>query len=127
VRRVAVRIVFWLAAVPLAIVAAAFAIANRAPVSISLDPAPFVLELPLYAVAFGGLVAGLLVGLVALWPGLIRWRAAARRRAADIAALRSELVRLNRERADRAGKGTALATLERLRSSGAAPGAPPTG
>ncbi len=110
-RRVAVRIVFWLAALPLAIVAAAFAIANRAPVAISLDPAPFVLELPLYAVAFGGLVGGLLLGMVALWPGLIRWRAAARRRALDIAALRAELVRLNRERADRTGKGTALAIL----------------
>lgn len=105
-RRFAVRLLFWLVALPLAVIAAAFAVANRAPVAISLDPVPFVLELPLYAVAFGGLIAGLTIGLIALWPALVRWRSAARSRGEDIARLRTELVRLNQARAG--AKTTAL-------------------
>lgn len=105
------RFLFWLIAVPLALAAAAFAIANRATVEVSLDPAPYVLEAPLYAVALGGLVLGALAALAVTWPALVRWRSAARQRTRAIAVLEDEVARLNRERAAKQGPGTAVATV----------------
>lgn len=107
-RRTLVRILFWLALAPAAIIAGAFAIANRVAVEISLDPLPYAIALPLYAVAFLGLGVGLAVGLVATWPSLVRWRAAARGRARAIATLEGEVARLNRERTQRADPGKAI-------------------
>jgi uncharacterized integral membrane protein len=111
VRRWFARILFWLTAVPLALVAAAFAIANRATVAISLDPAPFILEAPLYAIALGGLALGLLLGLALTWPALARWRGVARARARSVATLEDEVARLNRERAAKSPPGTAVVTV----------------
>ena len=106
------RFVFWLTAVLLALAAAAFAIANRATVAVSLDPAPFVLEAPLYAVTLGALALGMAIGLIVTWPALARWRASARQRARSVALLEDELARFNRERAAQSvARSTAVATI----------------
>ena len=55
------------AAIPFGFVVIAFAIANRAPVEVSLDPLPFVFEVPLYLVAMGGMAAGFALGAAAAW------------------------------------------------------------
>ncbi len=102
------RLLFWLVALPVALVAAAFAIANRGRVAVSLDPLPYAVDAPLYAVALAGFGAGLALGLAVTWPRLVRWRAAARGRARKIQALEDELARLNRERAERSQAGTAM-------------------
>ncbi|HEX6957018.1 MAG TPA: lipopolysaccharide assembly protein LapA domain-containing protein [Ferrovibrio sp.] len=54
-----------------------FAVANRQTVGVSLDPLPFILELPLYLLVFLVLFAGLLVGALA---GRFSGLGAARRR-----------------------------------------------
>ncbi len=55
------------AAIPFGFVVIAFAIANRGPVAVSLDPLPFTFETPLYLVAMGGLAVGFALGAVAAW------------------------------------------------------------
>jgi lipopolysaccharide assembly protein A len=48
-----------------------FAVANKKAVSVSIDPLPFEIELPLYllvfAVFFGGLVVGVVIGRLNAW------------------------------------------------------------
>ena len=56
-----------LAAIPFGFVVIAFAIANRGPAEVSLDPLPYVFEVPLYLVAMGGLSVGFAVGAIAAW------------------------------------------------------------
>ncbi|MBM3584752.1 MAG: LapA family protein [Alphaproteobacteria bacterium] len=104
------RFVFWLIAVLLALVAAAFAIANRSPVAVRLDPAPFVLKAPLYVITLGTLALGMAIGLIVTWPALARWRSAAHQRAHSVALLEDELARLNRGRAA-AARSTAVAIV----------------
>ena len=55
------------AAIPFGFVVIAFAIANRGPAVVSLDPLPYVFEVPLYLVAIGGLAVGFTVGAIAAW------------------------------------------------------------
>ena len=61
------RLLGWLLAVPAGFVAIAFAVANRGTITLSFDPLPYVLELPLYAALLGALLLGVLVG------GLVAW------------------------------------------------------
>lgn len=113
--------------VPIAILAIAFAVANRQVVAISFDPFSsgdpvFVLAAPLFLLVFLLLAAGVVIGGVASWRGQGRWRVAARRSAAEAreaqaenARLRTELdiqSRRNREEARLAG--TALGPLPAL-------------
>lgn len=72
------KIISRILLLPLAIVVIAFAVANRHDVVVRLDPLPVDLDLPLYAVAFGGVVIGLLVGGLASWLRGGRWRREAR-------------------------------------------------
>lgn len=48
----------------LLIVLIVFAVANKAPVAVSLYPTPFLLDLPLYLLVFAVFFAGLLVGVL---------------------------------------------------------------
>ena len=88
------RIVAWIILPLVLAVMAAFAIANRHAVVISADPFPFELDLPLYAVLFGGVFFGLLLGGMAAWWRQRHWRRETRR-------LRREIKRLG-ERTARA-------------------------
>ena len=82
------------AAIPFGFVVVAFAIANRGPVEISLDPLPFVFEAPLYLVAMGGLAAGFAVGAAAAWLAGHGVRRRLRLGKARIASLEGELSRM---------------------------------
>ncbi len=88
--------------VPVAIIAIAFAVANRQVVSISFDPfsasePAFAFVAPLFLVIFILLMAGVLIGGVASWLGQGRYRRAARRSLAEADDLRDEVDRLRTE------------------------------
>lgn len=69
--------------VPATLIAAALAVANRTPVSLSLDPfsqeSPAVaLTLPLYGIIMGSLLIGLVLGALVMWVSQGRHRNATR-------------------------------------------------
>ena len=88
--------------VPIAIIAIAFAVANRQVVTISFDPfspsqPTFALSAPLFLLIFILLMAGVLIGGVAAWIGQARYRKAARKARAEADALSAEKERLRTE------------------------------
>jgi uncharacterized integral membrane protein len=90
------KIVAALILVPLAVVIIAFAVANRQPVTVSLDPfssdqPAASLTLPLFALVIMLLVGGVLIGGAASWLRHGKWRRAARRLERDLDRLRAEL------------------------------------
>ncbi len=87
---------------PLAVVAAALSVANRAGVVLSLDPfggaePRWSVALPLFILLFATLAVGIVIGGVATWFGQGKWRRAARAERANVARLRQDVDRL-RER-----------------------------
>jgi len=85
----------------LAIVAVAFAVANRHLVPFVFDPvagadSTFSFEAPLYIYLFCALMTGFVIGAVAAWFGQGRWRNAAKRRAHEVFELKKENERLTR-------------------------------
>ena len=57
----------WLILLLVAIAVALLAVANRTPVTISLDPLPYAIDLPLYAVMVAMGLAGFVVGAIGAW------------------------------------------------------------
>ena len=85
--------------IPLAVVIIAFAVANRQIVTVSLDPfssehPATSLNLPLFVLVIGLLIAGVLIGGAASWLRHGHLRRTARRFERDIRELRSELASL---------------------------------
>ncbi|CAO4140406.1 LapA family protein [Methylorubrum aminovorans] len=84
-----IRFLKALVLLPIAVVVVLLAVANREPVTLSFDPfSPepvFSLVLPLYAVLFGAVALGILVGGIGSWLGQAgtRQRARYHRREAD--------------------------------------------
>jgi putative membrane protein len=65
----------WLiVTIPLTILFAVFAVANREQVSLSLWPLDIALQLPLFLLALGTLALGLLIGAFLIWIPLLGWR-----------------------------------------------------
>src|SRR5438105_3421799 len=96
------KIVAALILIPLALLIVLFAVANRAPVTMSLDPfggAPPLLavSLPLFLLLLLMLIAGVVIGGVAAWMRQSRWRRRARRSAAELKASRAETETLRRQ------------------------------
>lgn len=84
-----------------AIVAIAFAVANRHFVRFVFDPVAgpdsiFAVDAPLFIFLFGALLTGFLIGGFAAWLGQARWRSAARRRAHELFEVKKENERLTR-------------------------------
>jgi len=78
------KMIYWIVAAGVIVLAAVVAVANRAPVTLSFDPLPFAPTLPLYAVVFSSISIGLALGaLVGAWSVARRRRA--KRRAPDSA------------------------------------------
>ncbi len=76
-------------------IVAAFAVANRNPVPVIVDPfidrdAAVSFDVPLYILLFGALFAGLFIGAAAAWMGQGRWRKAARTRSKEAARWKRE-------------------------------------
>jgi len=101
-----------------AIVLIAVALANRGMVSLQLIPTEVAgwfamnpqIELPLFIVIFGGIVAGLLVGFVWEWVREHNQRAEAARQAREMRRLQREVAKLKEEKHE--GKDEVLALLE---------------
>jgi uncharacterized integral membrane protein len=81
------RLLVWIVLAPLGLLAVAFAVANRAPVVVSLDPLPIRLALPLYLVVFAALFVGLILGWIVTRVSL--WRRAPKRVGAETPPARS--------------------------------------
>jgi len=111
---------FWLviAALVTAVVAC-FAVANRAPVSVSLWPLPIVPAPRLYLVVLGTLVAGVLLGGIATWLAGFGARAGAARDRRQRLAL-EERERLRREQAEAAELARSRERRNRLPAPAAA-------
>lgn len=78
------KLLRWLVLVPFAILLVLLAVANRAPVTLSLDPfsreAPaFAFQLPLFVALLLAVAIGVMIGGVAAGIGRLRWRYRARR------------------------------------------------
>ncbi|MBK1664850.1 DUF1049 domain-containing protein [Rhodospirillum rubrum] len=85
------KIVFWLIGVPLAIIAAVFAVNNRGTAGVSLWPTPFTVDLPLYLLGLGGLAIGLVVGALFTWIGAAKYRVRLRDRDLEVRDLKRDL------------------------------------
>ena len=93
---------------PVAIVAILLAVANRAPVTVSLDPfskgSPEIsFALPLYALVFAAIALGIVIGGSAAWLAQAKHRRAERRFRREARNLRSQTERLRRETGPRPG------------------------
>ena len=89
------KIVAVLILLPVALAIVLFAVANRAAVTVSLDPfandPPTVsATLPLFLLLLLVLIAGVILGGVSAWMRQSRWRRRARRLAGDLKAARAE-------------------------------------
>ena len=94
-----IRFLKALLLLPVAIIVVLLAVANRAPVRLSLDPfsqeAPeFATEVPLYAVIFAALMVGVLIGGVATWLAQAKHRRARRQYSREARQLRTETERM---------------------------------
>ncbi|GEM_PF-911548 len=95
------RILSWLFGLPTLIILLLFALANRHPVLLSLDPLTpqqpwLAVELPLWMIVFAGVLLGMLIGGMAAWAKQGKWRKLARKRQQEL-----ELERMARQRLER--------------------------
>jgi len=89
------KIVSLIILVPLAILIVLFAVANRAPVLVSLDPfasdpPTFSVKAPLFMVVLAALIVGVVIGGIAAWVRQGKWRRRARLLAAELKAAHAE-------------------------------------
>lgn len=79
------RLLAWIVGLPLAVVAAAFAVANRAEIHFDLWPLPFGVDVPGYLAVLGPLAIGLAFGVLLGWVSAVkaRLRAGEQRRRAE--------------------------------------------
>ncbi len=89
----------WLVLAPVGLVLLAFAIANRQPVRVVLDPLPgeyadFQITAPLFLILFLAMGVGVLAGGIVTWLAQGRYRRAARHARADVERLRTEADRM---------------------------------
>jgi uncharacterized integral membrane protein len=95
------KIVTVLVLIPLTIALVMFAVGNRAPVVIALDPLAgtppmFSLAPPLFLALLVALIAGVIVGGAAAWSRQRKWRRRARRASAELKAVQAENAALRR-------------------------------
>lgn len=91
------RLIYWLIAGPLIVLAVLFALSNRDYVDLSIWPLPFSMALPVYLVALAGLAVGFFAGGIVAWFGAGRSRARARAAERTIRAREVEIEELRRK------------------------------
>jgi uncharacterized integral membrane protein len=98
------KFVTWIILVPLAVIIVLLAVANRQIVTFTLDPlgstdtsSVWTFSLPLFALAFVFVIAGVIVGGVAAWLRQSKWRRAARRAEAEVRTLHVQVDDLKRQ------------------------------
>lgn len=107
----------WLVLAPVGVILLAFAIANREPVRVVLDPLPgdgsdFQIAAPLFLILFFAIGVGVLAGGLATWLAQGRHRRAVRHARSDIDRLRNEADNLRAQLATRSA-----GALERTRDA----------
>ncbi len=85
------KLLLWLLLLPLTLIFVAFAIANRHAVTLSLDPTPLSIQVPLYGLVFAGIFIGLIAGGVIAWWRAGRWRRQLRDEQRKVRRLEAEL------------------------------------
>lgn len=95
--------------VPIGLAVVLLAVANRAPVTLSLDPfsqdAPAIsATLPLFLILFGAVMVGVAVGGVAAWLGQGKHRRGERTSRREVERLKGDLERLRATAAPQAGR-----------------------
>ena len=90
------KLVTALIVVPLLIILVTFAVANRAIVTITLDPfdsvdPAYALKMPLFLLILALLATGIVIGGLITWFGQRKWRARTRRAEAESRDLREKL------------------------------------
>lgn len=111
----------WLVLAPIGVILLAFAIANREPVRVILDPLPgdvsdLQVHVPLFLILFIAAALGVLAGGFATWLAQGRHRRAARHARADLDRLRNEAENLRAQLAAQAASPS-LGALERPRDA----------
>jgi len=96
------KIVTVLVLLPAALAIVLFAVGNRAPVIIALDPfgaepPMFTLSIPLFLLTLIVLILGVIVGGISAWLRQSRWRSRARRLAGELKVSRAETETLRRQ------------------------------
>ena len=96
------KIVTVLILLPVALAIVLFAVGNRAPVAIALDPfggepPMFSVSVPLFLLTLIVLILGVIVGGISAWLRQSRWRSRARRLAGELKASRAETDTLRRQ------------------------------
>ena len=96
------KIVAIVVLVPLVLLIMAFAVANRAPVTVSLDPFGnqpplYSATLPLFVIVLIVLTVGVIIGGVAAWTRQSKWRRRARGLAAELKTARAETEALRQQ------------------------------
>ncbi len=89
----------WLLYLPLLVIVAIFAAANRHDIEINLDPLPFGLTVPVFAIVFAAIMFGIIVGSCSAWVSGRQWRRNARNLGRQKALLETEMISL-REKVD---------------------------
>jgi uncharacterized integral membrane protein len=87
---------------PIALAIVMFAVGNRAPVTIALDPLAseppmFAVVVPLFLLVLVTLIVGVIIGGISAWLGQSRWRRRARRLSAELKTSRAESEKLRRQ------------------------------
>jgi len=97
------QILFYLITVPAAVLLTVFAVINRQPVTVTLDPfspenPALAFEVPLSFLLIGAVVLGIVIGGIADWVRQGRHRKAAREGRYEAARLRNQVGALRREK-----------------------------
>src|SRR5688572_33334580 len=96
------KIVTALILIPVVLLIVLFAVGNRAPVTVALDPIAaqppmFSVSVPLFLLLLIVLIVGVIVGGISAWMRQSRWRRRARRLASELKTSRAETETLRRQ------------------------------
>lgn len=85
------RTIKWLFTLPLILLAFSFALSNRAMIDLRLEPFPYIISMPLYALGFAALLLGFIAGGLMAGMSSLRHRYRARALLRRVEALEKDL------------------------------------
>ena len=98
------RLVTWSFGLIVAVVTVSFAVSNRDPVTISVWPFPFALNLGLYIIVLISVLAGFVAGALVTWLAAGKHRRRVRKQRAEIRNMENELDTLRNRTKEPANK-----------------------